>query len=90
MKWALIVFRWPFLESLSTEPRLPILNTKHSITSILGRVCRKTDRVTTALNFPIQRSSSDMLKTSLRFFDKVRQNDMLSNDVIVRWTAHDV
>lgn len=70
------------------EP-IPVLFSRSSITSLRGRVSRERYAFTTSINFPIQGSCADILKTALRFFNKAQELNWIDQKVGVVLTAHD-
>ena len=70
------------------EP-IPVLFDRSSITSLRGRVSRKSDAFTTSINFPIQATCADILKTALRFFTKAQELQLIASKLKVVLTAHD-
>ncbi|MFY2490476.1 DNA polymerase [Escherichia coli] len=61
----------------------------HAITSVRGRVARKSDAITSTYNFPIQATCADILKTALRLFDLLKTQKVVSENVFITLTAHD-
>ena len=77
------------METKQFREPIPVLFSRTSLTSLRGRVFRDRNEFTSAINFPIQGSCADILKTALRFFNKAQELNLLDQKVGVVLTAHD-
>lgn len=71
-------------------PRTPgVPDSGSAITSVRGRVARRSDAVTSTYNFPIQATCADILKTAVRLFTLLKDQQVVNKDVFIRILAQD-